>query len=460
MRFLLPALVLAASVGSVASEKVRSNTSAVEPAKQADSTRTFDTLALGVDTVRQFSGYLDDEKNDKHLFYWFFESRGDAAKDPVILWVEGGPGCSSMLGLFQQVGPANIKKNLTVASNPLSWTNRASIIFLDQPANTGFSHTSKRVTSTAAGAKDVVAAMRLFFKKFPEYAKQDFYIAGTSYSGHHVPVFAAEILSQPDSDINLKGAIIGNGLTDAKVQFQSYRPMACGEGGIPAVINETTCQAMQAAEPKCQEMMQACYDTEEDAACLEANSFCEKNIAGRPAADGINIYNLRKECIGNFDNFCTTSVEPIDRFLNQAKTQKALGVEDVDRWEVCSSDSGTDIRSSGDGAKPHQRDVTKALEKIPVLVFAGDGDYICNWLGNRDWTNALDWPGHHAFDKAEVEPLNISSGEKQSQYGEIKSASGLTFARIFNAGHFAIEDQPEGLFDLFSRWMDGEWDSK
>lgn len=55
---------------------------------------------LGLDTVQQYTGYLDIEDEEKHFFFWTFESRNDPTNDPVILWLTGGPGCSSSMGLF------------------------------------------------------------------------------------------------------------------------------------------------------------------------------------------------------------------------------------------------------------------------------------------------------------------------------------------------------------------------
>ncbi|RDA89767.1 hypothetical protein CP533_3572 [Ophiocordyceps camponoti-saundersi (nom. inval.)] len=453
MRLSFSALALAAA-SIHAAAAAEENKTAGEVSKGAK-VRTFDTSVLGVDKVKQFSGYIDNEEEDKHTFFWFFESRGDPAKDPVTLWVEGGPACSSMLGLLQQVGPARINEKLQPEFNPFSWINRTSMIFLDQPANTGFSHTSKHVNTSIDAAKDVLTAMTTFLKQFPEYAKQDFYVSGTSYSGHFVPAIAAEILSKPESDINLKGAIIGNGLTDPKVQFPAFRPMGCGEGGIPAVFNESACAALEAAEPVCKELLQECSEKEESETCLNAFGQCfAKPLSLKP---GLNVYDLRKPCLGNSSNFCTDNVEPIVEWLNLAEVQKALGVEVVEKWETCNSTTGADVQRTGDGAKSLQKQVVQLLEKkIPVLVFAGDGDYICNWLGNRDWTNALEWSGREAFNKAETKALSVASDGKEKEYGNIKSADGLSFVRIFDAGHFAIRDQSEGTLDLVDRFMKGE----
>ncbi|KAI4149757.1 MAG: hypothetical protein L6R39_002418 [Caloplaca ligustica] len=100
-------------------------------------TRKVDPSSLGVDPgVKQYSGYLDDAANDKHLFYWFFESRNDPENDPVVLWINGGPGCSSLTGLFLELGPASIDQDLNIVPNPYSWNTNASVIFLDQPGKT------------------------------------------------------------------------------------------------------------------------------------------------------------------------------------------------------------------------------------------------------------------------------------------------------------------------------------
>src|SRR5271154_4615180 len=103
----------------------------------------------------------------------FFESRNDPQNDPVVLWLNGGPGCSSLTGLFLELGPASIDENLKLVHNPYSWNANASVIFLDQPVNVGFSYSGSSVTNTIAAGKDVYALLTLFFKQFPEYATQD-----------------------------------------------------------------------------------------------------------------------------------------------------------------------------------------------------------------------------------------------------------------------------------------------
>jgi cathepsin A (carboxypeptidase C) len=204
----------------------------------------------------------------------FFESRNDPKNDPVVLWLNGGPGCSSLTGLFFELGPSSLDENLKLHLNPYSWNANASVIFLDQPVNVGYSYSGGSVSNTIAAGKDVYALLTLFFKQFPEYAKQDFHIAGESYAGHYIPVFTSEILSHKKRNINLKSVLIGNGLTDGLTQYEYYKPMACGEGGAPAILDEGECQAMDNALPRCQSLIQNCYDSESVWSCVPASIYC------------------------------------------------------------------------------------------------------------------------------------------------------------------------------------------
>ncbi|EKM48474.1 uncharacterized protein PHACADRAFT_108885, partial [Phanerochaete carnosa HHB-10118-sp] len=87
---------------------------------------------------RAFTGYIDIEA--RHLFFYFFESRSNPDKDDVIFWTNGGPGCSSSLGLFMELGPCRVNDVHNVTFNPYSWNENANIFFIDQPIGVGFSY--------------------------------------------------------------------------------------------------------------------------------------------------------------------------------------------------------------------------------------------------------------------------------------------------------------------------------
>ncbi|KAI1777790.1 Alpha/Beta hydrolase protein [Hypoxylon cercidicola] len=413
--------------------------------------KAVDPSELGVDKVKQYSGYLDDEANDKHLFYWFFESRNDPKNDPVVLWLNGGPGCSSMMGLFMELGPSSVQKDGSLKYNEYSWNSNASVIFIDQPVNVGYSYSSNPVSNTIAASKDIYALLTLFFHNFPEYAEQPFHITGESYAGHYIPVFASEILSHKNRNINLQSIAIGNGLTDPYTQYAQYRPMACGEGGYDAVLDESECQSMDNSLPRCQSLISGCYESDSVWSCVPAAIYCNNAFIGPYQRTGYNVYDIREKCKDQ-ENLCYTETAWISQYLNQEKVIKAVGAE-VQDYESCNTDINRNFLFQGDWSKPFHRLVPNIIKEIPVMIYAGDADFICNWLGNKAWSEDLEWSGKKGFNAAEMEGLKIG----KDQYGEVKSSGNFTFVRIYQAGHMVPFNQPEGSLDVFNRWIGGEW---
>lgn len=434
-------------------------------------------LGLGVDDVKQHVGYLDVDTN-KHFFYWAFESRNDPKKDPIVLWLNGGPGCSSLTGLFFELGPSSINSDgKSLKHNPYSWNNNATVIFLDQPLNVGYSY-GEGVSDTVAAGKDVYAFLALFFKTFPEYADLDFHIAGESYAGHYIPVFAKEILEHSSGKsvehlpedftamstaervakapkINLKTVMIGNGLTDPLVQYAEYANMACGKGGYEAVLSSTECQGMEDSYPRCASLIQNCYNSGSAWSCVPASLYCNNAMMGPYQKTGRNVYDIRSNC-EDTSNLCYPQMGWIQKYLNQPEIMKKLGAE-VDAYESCNMNINRNFLFNGDWMRPYYLAVPVLLDAgIPVLIYAGDADFMyvttsptflvrtnvcsCNWLGNQAWTDALDYSEHAAFFKAPVKkwkmPSAIGDVVKGTHVGETKNHGNFTFLRIFEAGMF------------------------
>ncbi|KAF8544700.1 Alpha/Beta hydrolase protein [Trichophaea hybrida] len=408
---------------------------------------------LGIDEgVKQYSGYLDVE-DDKHFFFWFFESRNDPENDPVVLWLNGGPGCSSLTGLFMELGPASIDKKIRIVDNPYSWNSNASVIFLDQPVNVGYSYSDDSVSSTQAAGKDVYAFLTMFFDKFPEYAQQDFHITGESYAGHYIPRFAVEILSHENRNINLKSVAIGNGLTDGLTQYEYYRPMACGEGGYPAVLDESECNAMDQALPRCTNLIQNCYNSESVWSCVPASIYCNNAMIGPYQRSGVNVYDIRGPCKDS-NNLCYSELGWISEYLNRPEVIEALGAE-VSSYESCNFDINRNFLLHGDWMLPFHKLVTDLLAKIPVLIYAGDADFICNWLGNHGWTEKLEWSGKKAYNNVPLAPYRVND----KKVGQFKTSGNLTFLTVHHAGHMMPYDKPEAALAMLNGWISKGGDS-
>lgn len=389
------------------------------------------------------------------LIEGFFESRNDPEKDPVVLWLNGGPGCSSLTGLFFELGPSSIDDDIKVVHNPHSWNSNASVVFLDQPVNVGYSYSGGSVSDTVAAGKDVYALLTLFFKQFPQYAKQDFHIAGESYGGHYIPVFASEILSHKNRNINLKSLLIGNGLTDPLTQYPQYQPMACGDGGYPAVLDESSCQSMESSMPRCLSMIESCYSSESTWVCVPASIYCNNAAIGPYQRTGQNPYDVRKKCEGGSDSLCYPQMDSVAEYLNKDFVIEALGAE-VSSYDSCNTDINRNFLFHGDWMKPFHRLVPDLVKEMPVLIYAGDADFICNWLGNKAWAEELKWSGKEQFSSAPMQNLTLASASSQ-HIGEFKSEGNFTFMRLYGAGHMVPLDQPEASLDFFNRWLGGEW---
>ncbi|KAE9598331.1 putative carboxypeptidase D [Lupinus albus] len=169
----------------------------------------------------QYGGYVTvDKLAGRALYYYFVESQHSKEKMPLLLWLNGGPGCSSLAyGAMEELGPFRVNSDgKTLTKNRYSWNYAANVLFLESPGGVGFSYSNKSSDYDTSGDRKTATDNYIFlvnwFERFPEYKKRDFYIAGESYAGHYVPQLAHTILHNNKkankSKINLKGIMIGN----------------------------------------------------------------------------------------------------------------------------------------------------------------------------------------------------------------------------------------------------------
>ncbi|KAI8904851.1 Alpha/Beta hydrolase protein [Gorgonomyces haynaldii] len=425
------------------------------------SLRIKEDVQLCDPSVKQVSGYLDVD-DDKHFYFWFFESRSQPKTDPLALWLNGGPGCSSLTGLLMELGPCRVDKggqNTTV--NPHSWNSKANIIFLDQPVNVGFSYSEgSKVSNSDQAAQDVYAFLQLFLSTYPKYSKLPFTVSGESYAGHYIPAIGHEISEQNSnirksnphslSHINLYSLAIGNGLTDPKVQYEFYPDMACDTKYGP-ILPESTCEEMRGKYPTCSALIDACYQWKTAFSCVPGSFYCNSAMIQPFQSTGLNIYDIRKKCDSS-NPLCYDILNDIETYLNIPEIQEQLGV-DV-QYEGCKKDVNMNFLLAGDWMHPYVEYIAPLLEEgVKVLIYAGDADYICNWIGNKAWVLALEWSGQDDFNNAkDVEWVSEKTGKPA---GEFRMAGNLAFLRVFEAGHMVPYDQPEHSNEFFNTWIHG-----
>lgn len=205
----------------------------------------------------------------------------------------GNAGDSSATGLLFELGPCSIAfEGRTTKSNPHSWTNHANIIFLDQPADVGFSYADPgaSVKTSAEAALDVYSFLQLFFEQFPEYAKLPFHVAGESFGGIYVPHIASVIWhanqalavsSNPTGStrINLESVILANGITDPYIQIPSIVDYVCA-GPYPVYDDPEgpECTKLRSSIPTCQLLIQVCNLYATEFTCGHASRYCRSRL--------------------------------------------------------------------------------------------------------------------------------------------------------------------------------------
>ena len=127
------------------------------------------------------------------MFFWLFESRNNSSTAPLALWLNGGPGCSSMVGLFQENGPCtfNNVSGMDPVLNPYSWNNFANMLYVDQPVGVGFSYGTESTATTLNAAEVMWIFFQAFYACFPQYQNHDFGLFTESYGGHYGPKFVS-----------------------------------------------------------------------------------------------------------------------------------------------------------------------------------------------------------------------------------------------------------------------------
>eukprot|EP01112_Ceratiomyxa_fruticulosa_P024067 TRINITY_DN954_c0_g1_i1.p1 TRINITY_DN954_c0_g1~~TRINITY_DN954_c0_g1_i1.p1 ORF type:complete len:446 (+),score=64.93 TRINITY_DN954_c0_g1_i1:218-1555(+) len=413
----------------------------------------IDPYQFGPENVTQHIGYITvngTQNNGAHLFYWMFESRNNPKSDPLILWLTGGPGCSGLLALFFENGPYKVNDDLSLSTNPYSWNSKANIIFIDQPVGTGFSYVdenSEYVHNENQVANDLYQFITQFFTQFPQYQNLPFYISGESYAGHYVPAIANKIVTangvKGNMNINLKGASIGNGWTDPRIQYAAYASFAYAN----KLLSKTQYFVFNTTYDVCKGLI----DAKLWAAAYTECSLIEEGVLNDMAkvlGYDPNVYNIRIPCAvpGLCYNFTN-----IQNYLALPSVIKALGTTGHP-WSVCSNVVHSYFVD--DWVENLANDLQSVLNTgIPVLVYSGMNDYVCNYMGGDLWTLALQWNGQSKFASAPLRNYVVGGATA----GYVRSVNnGLTFLEVLNAGHMVPYDQPQVALSFITTFLNNQ----
>ncbi|XP_021771658.1 serine carboxypeptidase-like 42 isoform X1 [Chenopodium quinoa] len=414
---------------------------------------------------RQFAGYIDvDVKAGRSLFYYFVEAENNTQHTPLTLWLNGGPGCSSMGGgAFTELGPFFPKgdgRGLRV--NSKSWNRASNLLFVESPAGVGWSYSNKSSdynTGDVASAKDMLTFLVNWMVKFPEFKSRDLYLTGESYAGHYIPQLAVAVLDHnaqsKASKLNLKGVAIGNPLlkldrdVPATYEFFWSHGMISDEIGL-AIMNQ--CDFEDYTFPNPHNETDACNN-----AISKANTI---------VGDYVNAYDVILDV-------CYPSIVEQELRLKKMATKMSVGVDvcityerrfyfnlpEVQRalhanrtnlpyeWSMCSSILNYSDTDGSLNMLPLLKRIL--LHDIRVWIFSGDQDSVVPLLGSRTLVRELAHdlkynvtvPYANWFHKGQV-------GGWTTEYGNL-----LTFATVRGAAHMVPYAQPSRALHLFSSFI-------
>jgi len=358
----------------------------------------------------------------------------------------GGPGCSSELACLFENGPmlANADGSGTV-SNAYGWNKFANLLYVDQPAPTGFSTCDKEyITNEKQVVDEMLVFLSAFIAQFPQYVRRDFFIVGESYGGHYVPAIAAGIVSATGIvrgqenlvNYNLKAIGIGNGWVDPFIQYGAYGQFAFEN----QLISRYVWDSMNATYAQCEQDL-----TNQDWSA--ANSDCGSLMyTVLKNAGNINVYNIKLPCKGPL----CYDLDNIIRYLNNPQIQQGLNVSNIN-WQPC--DNAVNSAFYQDRLESYKYDVPTILGAgVRVVIYNGDLDLICNWVGGLHWSLAMMWPGHNELNNATSTTWMVNGAAA----GASISAQGFTFLRVFEAGHMVPHDVPQAALELLRNIITGK----
>ncbi|CAK4381681.1 unnamed protein product [Aphanomyces euteiches] len=414
---------------------------------------------FGLDNLTHYAGYINvDPKNDGDLFYWLFEAQPDSSTEsaatlPLVIWLQGGPGCSSMLGLFVECGPFRIVNETSVKMNPYGWHKAANMLFVDQPVGTGMSRV--KYEAYPSTGKEVAAQFYSFIlgflKRHPEYlaangtSTRSINLFGESHAGRWIPQFSSYIASQNENHplihIRVDGVGIGNGWIHPIIQYD-YSSFAHSHGlisiGQQASLQEEYAECIAAIESG---------NMKANACFLNLNNILT-SIQG--TTERLNVFDIRQ--YGNSIHYPPEKPKLME-LMNQEFVRNILpGVPSATDLVFAECNSNLNRKLSAEDAVSTLSEISAMLSSgMQVLIFNGQWDMMCNALNTERLLQQLDWPGRENFGSARRISWHISSLDPPA--GFVQSGGNLTHVIVRDAGHLVPYNAPEASLDMFTRFI-------
>ena len=452
---------------------------------QSDVVRNLPGLSLLAKKPRMLAGYIPVDGEGRELFYWFVESEKGLAA-PLVLWTNGGPGCSGMLGGFTEQGPFRPTGDGKLEPNPYSWHKLANIVFIEQPVGVGFSKTKSRAEPYADlnAARDNYRFVLNFFNKYPTLRSQPFYVSSESYGGHYGPTLAKQIVDRGGVP-NFRGILIGNPLTSGPMRDAGEFLTFAGHQLLPHPLVEQFMSANCRTDPRqavCEKYMAeargltqgldpygldypACRVRAEKLALLGKLGLV-RTVKNPPPSQPLVV--LDKDGSDNDDDHNNAASSRRHRrrqlqyfppkydecaeahltsYLNRRDVQSALNVQDQKvPWAPCNDWINTVWNRTDPEISmvPTWKYLIEKGNGIKLWIFSGDDDSVCAtaqeqmWIWSSGLTATSKWEPWHV--DAQVAGYSVRF-------------KGLEFYTVHGGGHMVPTTRPHFALELFRRFL-------
>ncbi|XP_014672174.1 PREDICTED: probable serine carboxypeptidase CPVL [Priapulus caudatus] len=392
-----------------------------------------------------YSGFLTvNEKYDSNMFFWFFPAleRPDAA--PVLLWLQGGPGGSSLYGLFCEHGPFVVDAALRLQPRDVAWTRHYSVLYVDNPVGTGFSftrHDAGYARTQRDVAADLYEALRQFFTLFSDFRARDFYVTGESYAGKYVPAIAYVIDQRnpsADTHINLKGVAIGDGLCDPVTMF-GYADLLYQV----ALADERQREHVRVRTDAAVALITRKLYRD---AFLVFDALLNGDLTPYPSY----FYNITGST--NYFNYLLSTADDDDAhfygYLALPATRRAVhvGALPFNNGTIVEQHLVDDMMQS---VKPW---VAHIMDRYKVLMYSGQLDIIVAATLTENFLWSVEWRHQRDYHRADRTWWRVNPNDTEIA-GYARQVEQFYQVVIRGGGHMLPHDQPERTLDMLNRFI-------
>ena len=375
----------------------------------------------------------------------FGHSLEQSIGDPIIIWLQGGPGGPSQFGSWCEIGPIeaiSLQPQASVQLRENSWSDIGMLLFIDQPLLVGGSwiNNGLQVNTTQQASEVLIAFLENFFAEFHYLGANPLYITGESYAGHYIPQLAYDLLQSKTlrAISNFQGVAIGDGLTMAMNQLTTYSQY----GFVAGLISSAQQRQLQQNELNF-------YAMEEQGDYVNAMNYNQDNIQNQLADwTGTNLENFQQYAVPDaypawFNLWSSWIIANRKQYGigSQVPNDQIAGNNAMFQWFTDSGDIGSSFLGQ----------LSYVMNNTRVLLYNGQLDTLVNSPGVQNMLQYTTWKHYNSWYAAEKQLLELNG----NVLGNFKTFADFTFAIVYGAGHLVPADQPVSAHYLLKNWIAG-----